>query len=131
MVVELLAGLGVATAVVDPAPPHRPLEARLGGLVGLDADDRLDPGLSRRLVEIEDAVHVAVVGDPDRRLTVRHRPGDDVGHPGRTVEHGELGVLVQVGERCAHGRTPPPSSTVDLGDPQRSVHDPVDELQQL
>ena len=109
MVVELLAGLGVAAAVVDAAPAHRPLEARLGRLVGLDADDGLDPGLVGRLVEVEDAVHVAVVGDPDRRLAVRHRPGDDVGHPGRTVEHRELGVLVQVGERCAHGRLPPPS----------------------
>ena len=67
----------------------------------------LIPALARGLVEIEDAVHVAVVGDADRRLAVRDRPGDDVGHPGRTVEHRELGVLVQVGKRCAHGWTPP------------------------
>ena len=78
-------------------------------MIGLDADDRLYPGLASRLVEIEDAVHVAVVGDPDRRLTVGHRSGNDIRHPGRTVEHRELGVLVQVGKRCAHGRTPPPS----------------------
>ena len=69
----------------------------------------LIPACAGRLVEIEDAVHVAVVGDPDRRLTVRRRPRDDLGDPGRTVEHRELGVLVQVGKRCAHGRTPPPS----------------------
>ncbi len=109
MVVELVAGPGVAAAVVDAAPAHRSLEARLGRLIGLDTDDGLDPRLVCGPIEIENPVHVPVIGDPDRRLTVRHRPGDDLGNPGRTVEHRELGVLVQMGERCAHGRFPPPS----------------------
>ena len=30
------------------------------------------------LVEVEDAVHVAVVGDPDRRLAVGRGRGDDI-----------------------------------------------------
>ena len=42
VVVELLAALGVAAGVVDPASPRRPLAAGLVGHVGLGADDRLD-----------------------------------------------------------------------------------------
>ena len=42
MVVELLAALGVAAGVVDPAPAGRALGAVLVGHVGLGADDRLD-----------------------------------------------------------------------------------------
>ncbi len=126
VVVELVAALALAAPVVDPAPPDRPLEAALGGLIGLDADDRLDARLAGRLVEIQDAVHVAVVGDPDRGLTVGHRSGDDVGHPGRTIEHGELGVLVQVGERCAHRRLRLPRENLMI---HSDCARPVDELQ--
>ncbi len=55
------------------------------------------------LVEVEDAVHVAVVGDPDRGLAVGLGRRDHVGDPGRPVEHRELGVQVQVGEGVPHG----------------------------
>ena len=54
------------------------------------------------LVEVEDAVHVAVVGDADRRLPVGRRLGHDVLDPRRAVEHRVLGVQVQVDERAAH-----------------------------
>jgi hypothetical protein len=66
--------------------------------VGLDADDRLDPGGLGLLVELVGPEDVAVVG---------HRHG---GHPElcgplgqrsqtrRTVEHGVLGVHVEVDE---------------------------------
>ncbi len=56
------------------------------------------------LVEVEDPVHVPVVGDPDRRLAVGHGGSDDLGDPGRAVEHRVLGVHVQVGEAgSGHG----------------------------
>ena len=99
----LIAG-GVAAGVVDLAPTGRPLVARVVRHVRLEADDRLDVDLAARLVEVEDAVHVAVVGDADRRLTVGRGCGDRVGDTRRAVEHRELGVDMEVGERVAHGR---------------------------
>ena len=65
MVVELGAAVGVAARVVDPPAPRRPLVARLVRHVRLGAEDRRDALLVARLVEVEDAVHVAVVGDAD------------------------------------------------------------------
>ena len=59
----------------------------------------LMPVVPAGLVEVEDPVHVAVVGDPERRLAVGDRRRDEVVDPGRAVEHRELGVGVQVGER--------------------------------
>jgi hypothetical protein len=68
------------------------------GHVGLGPDDRLDPLAPALLVEVEDAVHVAVIGDAQRGLTVGGRGGDRVGHTGGAVEHRELGVGVQMDE---------------------------------
>ena len=59
----------------------------------------LIPALAAGGVEVEDAVHVAVVGDAERRLPVGHRRLHQVLDPGGPVEHRELGVGVQVGER--------------------------------
>ena len=106
VVVELLPVIAVASPVVDATPPHRPLVPGLGGHVGLGADDRLDPPGPALLVEVENAVHVAVIGDADRRLPVGGGRGDDVGDPGRAVEHGELGVQVQVDEGGRHRFSP-------------------------
>ena len=77
----------------------RAVEARRVGEVALHAEHRLDARLARRLVERQDAVHVAVVGDPDRGLTVGRRRRDDLADPRRTVEHRVLGVEVQMDER--------------------------------
>ena len=81
----------------------------------------LMPWSLARLVEVEDPVHVAVVGDADRRLAVGRGRGHDVVDPGRAVEHRVLGVHVEVGERVAH-------DALRLAD-VRSPHDPqpVDE----
>ena len=70
VVVELLPPFHVAAGVVHLAPPDRPLVARLGRHVGLGADDRRDALLTAGLVEVEDPVHVPVVGDPEGRLSV-------------------------------------------------------------
>ena len=90
VVVELLALRALTAGVVQPTPPYRPLEPRVGRLVGLEADhgvQALGPGL---LVEVEDPVHVPVVGDPDGGLAVGGGGGDDLVDTGRSVEHGEL-----------------------------------------
>ena len=56
------------------------------------------------LVEVEDPVHVAVVGDRQRRLAVGGGGGHDLGDAGRAVEHRELGVLCGGGRRMLGGR---------------------------
>ena len=80
-----------------------PLAAVVVGHVGLGADDRLDPLLVALLVELERAVHVAVIGHADRRLPVGDGLGDQLVEARRAVEHRELGVDVEVGERIGHG----------------------------
>ncbi len=109
VVVEPLPALPLAAGVVDTAPPHRALETGLRGHVGLGADDRRYATLPALLVELEDAVHVAVIGDRQRGLAVRHRGGNQISDPRRPVEHRVLGVGVQMDERratvcCAPGR---------------------------
>ena len=107
VVVELLAPARVAAGVVDLAAPDRSFVPGLGGHVRLGADHRVDAGLAARRVEVEDPVHVAVVGDTEGRLTVLHRRLHQVGDPRRPVEHRELGVGVEVGERpCCHACVP-------------------------
>ena len=43
--------------------------------VGLEADDRLDPVLAAGLVEVDGAVHHAVVGEAQGRLSELRRAG--------------------------------------------------------
>jgi hypothetical protein len=98
VVVELLPAVGVAAGVVDAAPAGRALVPAVVGHVGLGAEDGLDALGPALPVEVQDAVHVAVVGDADRRLTVGHRRPHDLADAGRAVEHRVLGVDVEVGE---------------------------------
>jgi len=102
VVVQLLATLGVAARVVDPAATCRALVAAVVGHVGLGADDRLHALLAALLEELEDAVHVAVISDTQARLAILHRLGHEFVETGRAVEHRELGMDMQVGERVAH-----------------------------
>ena len=99
VVVELLAAVDVAAGVVDTPAPHRALVPRFAGHVRLGADDRRDARVAARFVEVEDPVHVPVVRDAERRLPVGHRSRDEVAHPGGSVEHGELGMGVQMRKR--------------------------------
>ena len=69
--------------------------------VRLHADDRLDAGRRALRVEVVGAEHVAVVGHRQRRHAHPGRLGEQLGQPGRAVEHGVLGVHVQVHERVA------------------------------
>ena len=95
-----LVGLGEHREVEDLVlGALRAVEARRVGEVPLHAEHRLHAGFARRRVHRERAVHVAVIGDADRGLTVGGDGRDDVADPRRTVEHRVLGVQVQVNER--------------------------------
>ena len=116
VVVELPAALGVAAGVVDAAAPGGTLEAGVVRHVELGADDGVDARRPAGRVEVQDAVHVAVVGDADRRLAVPGRLGHDVADPGGAVEHRVLGVHVQVGERVAHDSLPSSTAVHSWGE---------------
>ncbi len=80
----------------------------LGRDVGLDADHRRDARVLGLPVELRGPVHVAVV----RHRHVRHALvldlGEQVLQPGGSIEHGVLGVHVQVSERRTGSRHDPP-----------------------
>ena len=99
MVVELLATLDIAAGVVHPTSAHRTFVSRFAGHVGLGSDDGHDVLSPAGLVEVEDPVHVAVVGDAEGWLSVRHRRVHQILDTRRTIEHGELGVGVQMRKR--------------------------------
>ena len=82
------------------APPHPAALAALGagGDVGLDADDRLHAVLARLGVEVVGAVEVAVVGHRDGRHAELAGAAEQAVEQRRPVEHGVLGVDVQVHE---------------------------------
>ena len=98
-VVVLLAPALVRAAVVVHLPAAcDALGAVVVGHVGLGADDRLDALLAALLVEVDDPVHVAVVGDAECGLTVLDCLADQFIESGRAVQHGELGVHVEMRE---------------------------------
>src|SRR5699024_6397209 len=69
VVVELLALVAAFTAtIIDLAAAHWSFMATVARHVGLDANYRVDAFVVARLVEVENAVHVAMVGDTDGRL---------------------------------------------------------------
>ncbi len=81
--------------------PRRPVETTSRRHICFDADDGFDPDGRRRFVEVDDAVHHAVIGDGDRRLPVCLHRLHEVGDPSSSVEHRELGVNMKVGEAIA------------------------------
>ena len=101
MVVELVPAVGVPASIVDLPPADRSFEPRLRCHVGLSADDRVDPSRPAGLIEVKDAVHVAVVGDPERWLSVLGGRRHKVLNPSCPVQHRVLGVVVQVHKRRA------------------------------
>ncbi len=70
-----------------------------GGHVDLAADDRLDPGLLRLLVELDGAEEVAMVGHGDRRHAELARLAHDLRDAVGPVQHGVLRVQVEMDER--------------------------------
>ena len=65
--------------------------------VRLEADDRLDPVLLGRLVELDRAVHHAVIGEPERGLPEARRALGELVDLARAVEQRVLGVDVEMG----------------------------------
>ena len=95
----------VVLPAVGPAHPAAVEPRGTRGEIGLDADDRLDAGRDRLLVEVVGAVQVAVVGHRQGRHAQPVGLGEQVLQPRRTVEHRVLGVDMQMYERVtgAHG----------------------------
>ena len=88
----------VVVAAVVPAHPLALLARGVGRAVGLQADDRLDPPGGGLGVELVGPEHVAVVGHGDRAHAELGGALEQVVQPGRPVEHGVLGVDVEVDE---------------------------------
>jgi hypothetical protein len=76
----------------------RPIFHRARRHVRFAADDRFEPGVGRRLVKLDCAVEIAVVGNGDGRhskfLCLFHQ----LLHPHRAVEKGVFGVKMKVNE---------------------------------
>jgi hypothetical protein len=99
-------GTGTGDVVVATVVPAHPLlvEARgVGREVGLHADDRLDPRRASLGPEVVGPEHVAVVGHRDRAHAQLGGPLEHVSQPRRTVQHGVLGVDVEVDETVPAG----------------------------
>ena len=75
-----------------------------GGDVGLDADDRLDPGLLGGGVERDDPVHGPVVGERQRWHPLLGDPLRHLPDAAQPVEQAELGVDVEVDEVAVFAR---------------------------
>ena len=111
-----LGGLGEDREVVDVVVvATRAIEPARGDHVGLGADHRRETRFARGGVEVDDAVHVPVVGDADCRLAVGCRGGHDVLHAGRTVEHRILGVQMEMHERLGQEGEPSLSTALFTG----------------
>ena len=80
------------------------LLARARGHIDLAADDGLHALLLCLFVEVDDAVHGAVVGDGDAVHAERFRRLDEFLDAARTVEQAELRVDMEMGKR--HAFTP-------------------------
>ena len=74
------------------------LEAGAGGDVDLAADDRLDAGGHRLLVELDGAEHVAVVGDRQGRHAAFLGALDQVADLDGAVEEAVLAVQMEMDE---------------------------------
>ena len=70
--------------------------------VGLCADNRLNPAITALFVELKSSVHVAVIGDADRWLTISDCRRNKFVKARRPIKHRELGVDMQVGKRIGH-----------------------------
>jgi hypothetical protein len=114
VVIQLATTLGVSSGVIDLATPTGAFKTSFVGHIGLGTDDWLHALSPTFFVEVENSVHIAVIGHSERRLAI----GDSFGHEfvefGRTIEHGELGVYVEMGERVAQHQPPYVSVEPDL-----------------
>ena len=106
MVVELASTFGVSSGVVNLPAPAGSLESGFVRHVRLGADNWLDALSATLFVKIEDPVHVAVVSHSESRLAVGYRLGDKFVKFCGAVEHGKLGMNMEMGERVAQHQPP-------------------------
>ena len=111
MVIQLAATLSIAAGVINLAPSTGSFKTSLVGHIGLGADDWLDALGPTFFVEVENAIHVAVIGHTESGLTIGDRFGDKFIKLGGAIEHRKLGVNVEMGERVAQHQ--PPYVSVD------------------
>ncbi|CAB5018723.1 unannotated protein [freshwater metagenome] len=102
----VVAGIAGITGTAASKVKGLALKPTLRGVVPFHADDGLDARGGGLLPELEGAVEVAVVGDRDGRHLLAGRLGDQISEPGCAIEHGVLGVHVQVHELVAHTPSP-------------------------
>ena len=79
-------------------PGPRPLAPIARGDVGLHADDRLDAGLFRFLLEVPGAVQIAVIGDGEGGLFELLRAADQVADSIGAIEQRIFGMTVEMDE---------------------------------
>ena len=103
VLVAVLAGREEHEVVLHPVLGPRAI-AR--GERDLAAEDRLDLRGLARFVEAHRAVHVVVIGQRDGAHPELTDLLDQAVQPDRPIEHGELGVDVEVDELGRHGRGP-------------------------
>ena len=83
-----------------------PVFDRAGRHVSLAADDRFDPGVRGRLVKLNRAVKISVVGDRDRRHLEFLRLFHQLLRPHQPIEEGIFGVEMEVNESIGRHPTP-------------------------
>ena len=97
-------GGDIVALLVRGAPQHTLfIKARFRGHVGLDADDGFDPGAGHALVKGVGSIHIAVVCHAHGgHVLLDHLISQhiDLGH---AVQHGELGMVMQVDEGGVFG----------------------------
>src|ERR1700751_3829169 len=89
---------------------ERSISGRAGAFVGSLAwghvnfatDNRLNSGLLRRLIKLDHSIHVAMVGNGNRRHPVFDRFFHQVRDPDRAVQKRVFSVQVEMNERVSH-----------------------------
>ena len=94
MVILLATAFVGATIVIHATATWDALGAVIVSHVGLGANDGLDALLLALFVELDNAIHVAVVGNAKSRLTIFNCFFYESIEARCTVEHGVLGVDV-------------------------------------
>ena len=115
--VQVGAARGDVVLLLVRLAPQDPVEVvpGFGCDISLDPDHRGDARFLREPVELRGAEHVAVVGHRHMRHALVLDLREQVLQPGGTVQHGVLGVHVQVSERRTGGchDDPPPQGMLD------------------
>ena len=95
-------GLGEDGEMVREAVVRVPLEPASRRYVSFDPENWLNAQRLARLVEVDCAVNVAVVGEGDGRHAEFSGPGSHVVEPAQAVEQAVLGMVMEM-DKLIHG----------------------------